>query len=69
MEYIEIEQSFKRVSNFLKCVVNSMCSEDYVWFPEAKKDEAMSAFDILTAIEYLDKAEPLEKIKILTKEE
>lgn len=60
---MEIKPSFKRVSDYLKTVVNSMCKEDFEWFPQIESKE-MNLFDLLTTIEFLDNAEPPTGIRI-----
>ncbi len=60
---MDINPSFKRVSDYLKTVVNSMCKEGFEWFPQIE-NKGMNLFDLLTTIDFLDNAEPPTGIRI-----
>ena len=56
-ETMKYERNPHNVANNLKGIVNGMCEEGFEWYPDVKKGQGMSLWDICYAIEILEKAE------------
>ena len=59
---IDLEFDPRRVANFLKQIINTNCEEGFKWFADVR-NEPLTAYDLLRAIDVLEHTEP-EKVII-----
>lgn len=55
---MQITISCKKVANTLKLLVNNMCEEGFLWYPEADKTKTdVTTYDLANAISVLESIE------------
>lgn len=56
-EVLKIEHNYKRVAELLKSIVNGQFGEETKPYPEANRKQGATLFDLMAAIELLEKQE------------